>query len=140
MGDALTEALNAPAGRLAEIAMRKLTKTANGEPTDPIKVRLDRLMDAPGDAGRLARVRLAADVAFLYDRVPNWTTRRIVPLFDWSSPDAGDVWSARRYSNSVGSPELLGLVKAPLLQMFERKDVPAESLETFADWLAAILV
>ena len=140
MPDALTDALNAPAGRLAEIALLKVTKATGGEPEAGVKARLDRLVDAPGSAGRLARVRLAADVAYLFERVPSWTTRRILPLFDWSSPDASDAWSARRYANSVGSPELFGLLKAPLLQMFERTDVPAENRETFADWLAAVLL
>jgi hypothetical protein len=140
MPDVFTDALNAPSGRLAEIAIRKLTKADSGEPPDAVKARLERLVQAPGRPGRLARVRLAADVAFLFDRVPSWTKREILPLFDWSSPDAADVWSARRYSTYIGSPELFGLAKKPFLEMFERSDIPAEDLRTFADWLAAILL
>jgi hypothetical protein len=65
---------------------------------------------------------------------------RLIPLFYWASPNAVDVWSARKYSNYIGSPELFGLVKQPFLQMFSRSDTPAEDLRTFAEWLTAILI
>jgi hypothetical protein len=140
MRDVLTDALNAPAGRLAEVLIRKVTKGDDGELADHLRARLDRLIEVPGKPGLLARVRLAADVPFLFERAPKWTTSRIIPLFDWSSPDAVDAWSARKYSSSIGSPELFGLVKQPFLQMFARPDMPAEDLGIFAGWLAAIVV
>jgi hypothetical protein len=140
MSDLFTEALNAPAGRLAEVVLGKITKGSGGELSDDVRTRLDRLVDAPGRAGLLARVRLARDVAFLYDHAPNWTTSRIVPLFDWSSPDSASVWSARKYSGYIGSPELFGLVKQSFLQIFGGSDTPPEDLRTFAEWLTAILI
>lgn len=140
MRDVFTDALNAAPGRLAEVLISKVTKGDGNELPNDLRARLDRLVDAPGMPGRLARVRLAADVSFLFDRAPNWTTSRIIPLFDWSSPNAADVWSARKYSNYIGSPELFGLIKQPFLQMFGRSDTSAEDLHTFADWLTAILI
>src|SRR4051794_1726499 len=98
MSDVFTDALNAPPGRLAEVVLSKITKGSASELSEDVRTRLDRLVDAPGKAGLLARVRLACDVAFLYDHAPHWTTSRIIPLFDWSSPDAASVWSARKYS------------------------------------------
>jgi hypothetical protein len=138
MSDVFTDALNAPAGRLAEVVLGKITK--GSELTDDVRTRLDRLVDAPGRAGLLARVRLARDVAFLYNHAPNWTTSRIIPLFDWSSPDSASVWSARKYSGYIGSPELFGLLKQSFLQIFGRSDTPPEDLRTFAEWLTAILI
>jgi hypothetical protein len=140
MLDVYNNALNAPPGRLAEVLIRKVTKGDGSELPDDVLTRLDRLIDTPGKRGLLARVRLAADVTYLFEHAPNWTTSRLIPLFDWSSPDAADVWSARKYSNYIGSPELFGLVKQPFLQMFGRSDTPAEDLRTFAEWLTAILI
>jgi hypothetical protein len=140
MRDVFNDALYAPPGRLADVLISKVTKGDESELPDDVRARLDRLVDAPGRPGLLARVRLAADVLFLFDHAPNWTTSRIIPLFDWSSPDAAHVWSARKYLNHIGSPKLFGLVKQPFLQMFGRSDTPAEDLRTFAEWLTAILI
>jgi hypothetical protein len=140
MRDLFNDALNAPPGRLAEVLISKVTKGDGSELSDDVRTRLDRLIDAPGKPGLLARVRLAADMHYLFDCAPNWTTSRLIPFFDWASPHAADVWSARKYSNSIGSPELFGLLKRPFLQMFGRSDISSEDLRTFAEWLTAILI
>jgi hypothetical protein len=140
MRDAFSDALNSAPGRLAEVLIKKVTKGEGSELPDDVRTRLDRLIDSPGRPGLLARVRLAADVYYLFNQAPNWTKARLIPLFEWSSPDAADVWSARKYSEYIGSPELFGLVKQPFLQMFGRSDTPIEELRKFAEWLAAILI
>jgi hypothetical protein len=108
MRDVFNDAINAPPGRLAEILLRKVPE-ANVELLDALLARLDRLVDAPSKPGLLARARLAADVPFLFARAPNWTKSKLLPHFEWSSPDAADIWSARKYSSVIGSPELFGL-------------------------------
>jgi hypothetical protein len=140
MNDVFTDAVNAPSGRLAEVVLNKITKASRTELSDDVRTRLDRLVDAPGRSGLLARVRLARDVPFLFHHAPNWTTSRIIPLFDWSSPDAASVWSARKYSNSIGSPALFDLFKQAFLQIFGRIETPEEDLHTFAEWLTTILI
>jgi hypothetical protein len=91
MSDALTEALNSPSGSLAEVVLKRLTKgPGSDELPDDMRGRLDRLVEANGEAGRLARIRLAAEVSYLFDRAPEWTSRKLIPIFDWSSPDAAD--------------------------------------------------
>jgi hypothetical protein len=139
MRDVFNDAINAPAGQLAEILLRKITKE-HTELSSGLRARFDRLVDAPDRPGLLARVRLAADVPFLFARAPKWTKSKLLPLFDWTSPDAADIWSARKYSNTIGTPELFGLLKRPFLELFSRQDVQSEELNTFADWLAAILI
>jgi len=141
MRDVFTDALNASSGRLAEIMLKKLTKGrgASELPHD-MRARLDRLVDAPGRPGKLARIRLAAEVSYLFERAPEWTKTKILPLFDWSSADAGDAWESRKYSNYIGSPELFGLMKKPFLEMFGRSDVSSEDLRTFAEWMTTILI
>jgi len=138
VADVLTEALNAPAGRLAEVLLKKLGSGSDNEPE--MLQRLDRLVDAPGRAGFLARIRLATEVSLLFDRAPIWTRRRIVPLFEWTSADAQAAWAARKYSGYIGSPELFSLTKRPFLEMFTRSDVAAEDLRTYAEWLVAIFI
>jgi hypothetical protein len=140
MRDLFNDAINAPAGRLVEVLMNKAAKGDGTELPADVRARLDRLIGAPGKPGLLARVRLAAYVHYLFERAPKWTKARLIPLFDWSSSDAADLWSARKYSNSIGSPKLFGLLKQPFLQMFGRSDTPTEDLRTFADWLTAILI
>src|ERR1019366_9050895 len=140
MRDLFNDAINSPPGQLAEVLIRKVTKGDIDELPDDVRMRLDRLINAPGKPGILARVPLARDVAYLYDRAPKWTTSRLIPLFDWSSPDAPDIWSARKYSKDIGSPNLFDLLKQPFLQIFGRSDTPSEDLRVFADWLTAILV
>jgi hypothetical protein len=139
MSDVFTEAVNAPAGRLAEVLLKKFVREVDGTLPSDLQSRLDKLFDAPGKLGVLGRVRLARDVPFLFDHAPQWTTRKLLPIFDWSSPEAGFAWSSRRYSRWIGSPELFGLLKKPFLEMFDRNDIPAEERRIFADWLAAIL-
>jgi hypothetical protein len=140
MRDVFTDALNTPPGRLAEVVLNKITKGRGSELSDDVRSRLDRLIDAPGEAGVLARVRLARDVPFLFDHAPQWTTSRIIPLFDWASPDAASVWSARKYSSYIGSPKLFDLIKQPFLQIFGRSDTQAQDLDMFAEWLTTILI
>jgi hypothetical protein len=74
MPDQFTEALNAPSGRLAEILLKKLTRTDDGgEMSEEMQARFEKLIRAEGQFGDLARVRLAADVPFLFDRSPSST-------------------------------------------------------------------
>jgi hypothetical protein len=141
MNDVPNAALNHPSGRLAEVILKKLTKGPDGGgPPEPLRDRLEKLIGAKGNFGRLARVRLAAEVSFLFERAPEWTKKQIIPLFDWSSPDAAAAWSARKYANYIGPPELFGLTKQPFLDLFGRADVLDEELRTFSGWLAAIMI
>jgi hypothetical protein len=140
MRDVYNDALNSPPGRLAEILLIHLTKGRARKLSNDMRARLERLVDAPGMAGRFARVRLAAAVPILFDRAPNWTKSKIIPLFHWSSADAADVWSSRKYSNIIGPPELFRLTKEPFLEMFGRSGVPRDDLQTFAEWLTAIFI
>jgi hypothetical protein len=139
MADALTDALGSPSGRLAEVLVKRLPKEPTSELPEDIITRLDRLVGARGEPGRHARICLAADVSYLFDRAQEWTISRLVPLFDWSSKDASDAWNARKYSPYLGSPELFRLTKRPFLEMFGRSNIATDDLRTYAEWLVAIL-
>jgi hypothetical protein len=141
MSDVFTDSLNAPAGQLTAVLLKKMTKGERGEELpNEMRERFDKLVGAHGRFGQLARVRLAAEVSFLFERAPGWTKEKIIPLFDWSLPEAPAAWAARKYSRYIGSPELFGLLKQPFLELFKRDDIPDEELSIFADWLAAIMI
>lgn len=141
MNDIFTDALNSSAGRLTEILIRKMPATIGDDAVPAeVKARLDRIAAVRSHAGRLARVRLAAEVSMLFQRAPAWTAEHIVPLFEWSSPEAVDAWSARKYSNYIGSPKLFALTKNAFLGLFSRPATPDEDLRVFSEWLTAILI
>jgi hypothetical protein len=138
--DALTDALNDPSGRLAETVVKRVGRKESGEISKDLLRRLDLLISTPGRFGKLARVRLAAEVAWLFERIPDWTRERIIPLFDWVSDDALDFWSARKYSGYIGSPSLFAQTKDWFLELFTRPDIGEEDLRVFIDWLVAIVI
>jgi hypothetical protein len=142
VNDFLTAALNHPAGRLVEVLLKRnsMAGSAGEELSNDVRIRLDRLVSSQGNFGRLARVRLAAEVSVLFERAPEWTKENLTPLFDLSEPDALAMWSARRYSNYIGSPELFRLTKEPFIGLFGKVGVAEEVLETFSVWLTAIAI
>jgi hypothetical protein len=141
LDDVYSKAINAPAGRLVEVLLKRLSNSpGKGEMAKDIQLRLNRLFDASGNCGKLARIRTSKDVSFLFERFPDWTIEKVIPLFYWTSCDAQDAWEARKYANYIGSPELFGLTKAPFLEMFGRIDMSSEELRVYASWLAAILI
>jgi hypothetical protein len=141
MHDALTDSLNSPAGRLSEVLLKKLTKGPGGEEmSHAMRLRFDRLLAARDSVGFLARIRVATEVSFLFERAPSWTTERVVPLFQWSSAEAQAAWSARKYATYIGSPALFELTKGPFLELFGRGDVPDDDRSVYAQWLAAIII
>jgi len=140
-GEALTTAMIAPVGRLADVLFQRLAGVQRGQAVSPeLPRRLDQLVSTPGRAGVLARVYLAANVYPLFERVPDWTREHVVPMFDWSNPDASQAWAARKYANHIGSPKLFELTKRPLLELFARSDTGPDEARIFSQWLISVLI
>jgi hypothetical protein len=139
--DAYAAALNDASGHLASVLLKRTPRPkTNAELGKQLRIRYERLIRGKDLSALLARVRLSAAIAFLFQRAPKWTTANLVPSFSWDSPDAPVMWAARKYSNHIGSSEFFGLTKKPFLELFSRPDLPEEDLRTFSDWLAAILL
>jgi hypothetical protein len=137
----LNTSINHSAGHLAEILLKAMPSgSVKEEVPIELRSRLDVLMALPGDVGELARIRLARDVSYLFERVPEWTRAHLLPLFDWSSPKAAAAWSARKYSNYIGSPQLIEETKSAFLALFDRADLADEDLRVYADWLTIIMI
>ena len=139
--DPFGTAINDAAGHLATVLLKKIPEQDEKlELSDQLQERFDRLVAEPGVFGLLVHVRFAAAIPFLYERARGWSERHIIPKFFWSAPDAGAMWSARKYSNHIGSADLFAAVKTPFLELFGRSDVGEEDVRVYADWLGFILV
>lgn len=139
--DPFGTALNDAAGHLASILLKMIPQEkGSGELPQHLLARYDQLVSEDGTFGLLVRVRFAAAIAFLFERAPEWSTKHIIPKFFWSSPEASAMWSARKYSNHIGSSKLFEITKQPFLELFGRNDVGEEEIRVFSDWLALILI
>jgi hypothetical protein len=139
--DIFTTALNDPAGNLASVLLKRTPKPKGEiELGKALRGRYGRLLEESDFSSRLARVRISAAVSFLFERAPIWTEAHILPSYDWTSPDALAMWSARKYANYIGSAKLFALLKEPFLELFSRQDVPVEDIRVFSEWLAVLLV
>lgn len=138
--DALGQALNKPVGRLTVVLLKKMPSSEDEYFDTIIKPRLTALLRAPGPTSQIVRVRLAAEVAYLFARAPVWATAHVVPLFQWDSEDAMAAWAARRYSGNIGRGDLFDLTKVAFLGMFGRPDLPLDMVRVYGDWLVTILI
>ena len=142
-GDLYTKSINAPSGQLAEILLgRWKTSEVGREIPEKIQIRLEKLIGTNGRFGTLARVNIAAKVTRLFEYAPNWTSENILPLFNWSSPDARAVWSAQKYSNYIGSPTFYEKMKMKesFLALFARADLGEEDLQCFSELLVVMML
>ena len=140
-GNALQVAMNSSAGQLAEALIKRLAaRPTDTRPREEFLKGLSTLIAARGRPGYLARIRLVVDVAMLFEHVPDWTKKNLLPLFDWTHPEAREVWIARKYARWIGAPELFGLTKKPLFDLFSRDDVGAEEVCSYAEWLVVALI
>ena len=122
MREPLTDALNHPAGKLAEAALTRLRKyepkTGTGIPVE-VRSYFDAIANDPG--GHLGRVMLATRLYYLFAIDPDWTTEQLISRLNaGQSQEAADLWSAYGWSPSIG-PNLLSAFKEPFLQILRNE-------------------
>ena len=126
-----SSALNEPGGILAWALHECLSSSnpaASSGLSAELRARFDRVVSAPGRAGLLARVLLMRDLAYLDWIDPDWTAAKLVPLLDWSNPEAAPLWHAHG-RGQIGSARLFTALKANFLKAFRRADI-SEDLVT----------
>ncbi len=116
--ETLTNALNHPAGKLAEAALTRLSKyelrAGAGFPA-PVRPYFDAMAEDP--LGHPGRVRLATRLRPLFAVDPEWTRRHLIArLACLKSQEAVDLWSAYSWSPGLG-PDLLKAIRAPFLEI-----------------------
>ena len=116
--DPLTEALNHPAGELAEAALIRLWKyeLRTGAGLPPV-VRPYFTVIAEDPNGHLGRVMLATRLYHLFALDPGWTGEHLISrLRPERSEEAANLWSAYGWSPTI-SPDLLLAIKEPFLEI-----------------------
>ena len=122
--DPLTDALNHPAGKLAEAALARLRKyepeMGAGLP-GAVRPYFDAIGEDPD--GQLGRVMLATRLHYLFAVDPDWSREHIIArLNPGRSQEAASLWSAYGWSPSVG-PDLLRAFKESFLAIL-RNEAP----------------
>lgn len=109
------ESLNTVIGRLV-LALLEV-ELPEGQRTVPAKwiSRLDKVLALPGDHGRHALYLVARQVSWLHFHEPAWTEARILAKAAGSGPDADAFWSGFARMHRVPPPDLIGLLKSPML-------------------------
>ena len=120
----LDQALNDPAGKLADAALARLRKyqpkVGEGLP-EPLRPYFDAIARDPG--GHFGRVMLATRLYYLFAIDPEWVQERLIPLLDpETSLEAPDLWYAYGWSRTIG-PNLLHVLKGYFLEVLRRGEV-----------------
>lgn len=114
--------VNAPIGKLIEALFDVINdlKLSGGQslPAD-IRVRLERLFEAPGEGADYAVCETTRRLRWLFCLDPKWVTERIIPFFDLAAhPRAEPAWNGFLYDNSLPVVELFALLKLHFLRAF----------------------
>lgn len=136
----LTGALGSPVSPLVEILVGCPADQDSAGLSPEVRIRMERMLKLPGGLGSLARARFSPEVSNLYERDAVWVIDNLLPLFDLSFSESANMWSARSYSNYIGSPELIRALKEPFFELLNDADTPIELLQRYAEWLATIAI
>ena len=124
----LTDALNDPAGRLAEAALARLSKHGPGvgdKLPAPVRPYFEAIAVEPN--AHLGRVMLATRLRYLFAVDPEWVVERLIPLFNPAqSREAGDLWYGYGWSRTIG-PDLLLALKDSFLAVFREGGINARA-------------
>jgi hypothetical protein len=142
--DRLTQALNHPMGRLAEILVHLLhsedTKDARAIPVE-LRTRLELVLDRSRESGRPGRVIVASRLAILHSMDRDWTVLHLLPLFDWRDEiEAQGAWQGFLWSPFV-QPSLWVNLKPMFLSIFAHAKGFESSFERrLASMLASLAI
>ncbi|WP_453999997.1 SIR2 family protein [Afipia felis] len=129
--DLISDALNRPGGILAWSlleALGSMKPVANSGFSTEFKLRFDRLANAPGRQGLLARVYLARPLAYLDAVDPVWVEANLQPRFSWEHSEALPLWRCFAHGSS-GSARLFNALKPAILAAFERRELSDNEFE-----------
>ncbi|MBM3189906.1 MAG: hypothetical protein FJZ90_14435, partial [Chloroflexi bacterium] len=120
--DAVTAALNAPAGHLTEALLNRISLTRPRKRDDlppDMWARLDHLAADSGGSYPTARVLLVSRLALLHDLDAAWVQSTLIWRFDWdSSNEAAALWMGFLWQPQLNL-ELWNLLKPSFLKTVE---------------------
>jgi hypothetical protein len=115
-------AINGPVGSLTDglIALLDRTKPASGTGIpQPLRVRLERLLQLPGPGGDHAVCQSMLQLPWLHNVDPAWTTGRLVPLLAPDHPMSEPAWNGLLHNTRLPGATLFSRIRNHFLQMFE---------------------
>ena len=119
----LDHAKSGPIGRVAWLLIDVIEswnlEQGTGVPSE-VRMRLERLVKAPGEGADHAVCVLADRLENLLQLDPEWVRVFIVPWFDPDHPWSEPAWNGFLHRHSVARPELLSLFKTQFLSVFSR--------------------
>ena len=119
----IKHAENGPAGKVAWLLIDLLkswnTERGSGMPSE-VRVRLERLVNAPGEGADHAVCVMADRFEWLLHLDPEWTRYFIIPWFDPDHPWSEPAWNGLLRRHRYATPELLSLLKTHFLRVFSR--------------------
>ena len=128
--DPMTEALNHPAGKLAEAALARLSKykpEVGKKLPDEVQTYFDAIADSAH--GHYARVMLAARLHYLHAVDAEWVEGKLVPYMrPRESEEATNLWYAFSWSRTIG-PNLLQVLKVQFLEALQDAEINARATE-----------
>ena len=136
----VTKALNHPVGYVTEALLRwwyrESPENDQGLP-ETLKPIFTELCNTRINKFRHGRVLLAAHIISVYRVDRDWTTRYLIPHFDWqrSETDARSAWSGFLWSPRLYSP-LLSAIKEPMLETVKfLENLRIRDAERYVDFL-----
>jgi hypothetical protein len=113
--------ISAPIGNLIETLFDVLDdlKLSGGQgiPTD-IRLRSERLFDAPGEGADYAVCETTRRLRWLFYIDPQWVTERVIPFFDLEQARSEPAWNGYLYTTELPVAKLFALLKPHFLKAF----------------------
>jgi hypothetical protein len=142
--DWATEAINSPAGNLAEfLAMNpgKERFEANEAMPQEWKDKAEQLLVLPGDSRRFALVIFGYSLGFLYYVDPQWTEKHLLSVIDPPYEEKADseaLWAGFFWRANVPTTQLFARIKPNIVELLEGQDASrSHHLEVLAGILLA---
>ena len=118
----IEHAINSPIGDLTSGLLQIMNgsepKKGSGIPVQ-IKCRFERLLGSPGEGADHSAIMLAQNLSLLYHIDSDWTSERLVPLFNPDHHFAEAVWNGLLNARYIPAPKLFVLLKPYLMRVFD---------------------
>ncbi len=122
--DWATEALNSPAGKLAQTLMHDPARNGSGDGEGFPRSwtgRVEDLLALNGDPRRHALVIFTFNLNWFYAIDPDWTEANLISALDKEGQDQDAVWDGIFWSARIPDPKLYRRIKPHLLNLAERR-------------------
>lgn len=126
--DWATEAINSPAGNLAQFLVSHKGKEKfepnEGMPEAWLR-RAEQLLALPGDSRRFALVIFAYDLGFLFAVDPKWAEDKLLSVIDASHGERADreaLWAGFFWRARIPTAQLLQRIKPSIVELLQGED------------------